>query len=268
MDKDDGPFSHASRENELWKAKLETTAPMDPPAAYACGRSPGEYFSDIEHVVERVLAFDERAATYWRRRAEITGEFPESNLFSITAATRLWEVVSQCVEEVDYILRCDDTRDDIAIMMAKAKAIHDYSHKIHTAYREREAAFELEMHAIKMGGGKGDTANSQPTTPKKGRSRTRGRKKTNADVLLIGFFGKHHAYGTAALHCEPAKGAAVALMLKVSEATVSRFLDRYFGGSDAYRRLCELGPEALAKRLKSINDEYFRGHSVNCDIPE
>lgn len=268
MEKDDGPFSHASREDELWKAKMETIAPMDPPSAYACGRSPTEYFSDIEHVVERVLAFDERAAAYWRSRAEITGEFPKSNLFSLTAATRLWEVVSQCVEEVDDILRCDKPSNDIAIMMAKSKAMHHYSHKIHAAYREREAAFELEMQAIRMGRVKGDTAHSQSTTPKTGRRGRRSRKKTNSDVLLIGFLGKHHAYGTALLRCEPVKGAAVARMLKVSEATVSRFMDRYFGGSDAYRRLCELGPEALAKRLKSINDEYFQGHSVKYDIPE
>jgi hypothetical protein len=259
---ENGPFSEAIRESELQRAIGAVVSRLDPPTASGSLGVALEYFAATKDVVDHVMAFDERAAAYALRKTELFADAPLVVPFSRAAATRLWETVSTCIDEIEFCLRAGEAPDDIGIMLAKAETIHECSHWIDTVYREKEAEYLLAWEETRR--------RSQPTQkiPKRRRRAAKAANRTDSEAKLIACLAEHHAYKTANVKCDPIKGSVMANKMGVSEATVSRFMKRYLDGYDGYRRLCAEGPTALAKKLQALNEGYFRGRGLLGDVPD
>jgi hypothetical protein len=244
---------------------LAAVGPLNPPPSSADLNVVRTYFAGVNEVISRVLAFDERAAAHTLKKAELSGKTPLATPFSQAAALRLWSAVSECIDEIQYILQLGESPDDLAIMGGKAEAIHECSHHIDALYREKEAYCRLVLESIK-GREKRIPSAAQSRAPSR-RGRAKQSLQTDSATKIIACLAQHHGYETSAVNCEPMKSSVLAKRAGVSEATTSRFMARYLSGSKGYRRLCDMGPEALSGRIRRLREEYFEGKRFQGDAP-
>lgn len=266
VDSENEPFSEAIREAEIRRAVRAAVGHLDPPPASADRGVLQTYFAAANEVVDSILAFDERAAAYAIKRAGLLREPTIHLAFSREAAIRLWRAISTCLDEIEDILRLGESPDQLAIMFAKAQAVHDLSHWIDALYREKAAYHRLELEKINSRD-KRTPKTARSLTPRR-RTRAKRSLQKGSEAKLIACLAHYHGYETDAVNCEPMKSSALARHAGVSEATVSRFMSRFLNGSDGYHRLCGMGPEAISGRIRRLYEEYFEGKRLEGDAPE
>ena len=226
------------------------------------GKPTGSMFVEIVRLYGGVLQFDQKAATYRLRKAEVTG-VAQANPFSRDLQHSLIDAMSSTLEDLVTIgvsAAPDDGKvlNGFAVLTAKRCA-----EALMPIYHEKSAFFDLEVEAILR---RKETI--RKPAGRRRRRRNKNKKLGHNKLKILAALSTHHAISGDAIFKEPATLANLAKLAGSSKPSVSRVLKTFFGSHKNYQQLCKAGTGLLAKRIRTLCEGYFRERQLIVDVQD
>jgi len=245
-------FSAADRANEIQRAQLELLARAG--GMVVDGDPVSVAFPEAFALIKQIAAYDRQAAAYRVREAEVTGK-AQRNPFSRKALERLLAAVGGSLEELRTLAAAAAPLHTAAITLAAVRVSRAAVDFCWPRYQTWEAEFSLDLRAARR-------TYRRSAKPSESKARSNRRKQKNegsgsATKALAALVAHHLCHGDVCP--EPIRHADLAAQAETSPASITRFLQRCFGGYAAYVRLCEGSPNELRRKLKALYEGYGRG---------